>query len=219
MASRKIYYLANKEKVIASHKIYALENKEKLSEDRKAYYLENKEHITQYNQQYYLDNKEELDAACRANDLLHASERANYRVTHKEEMSVRSKEHYRVNKVDIIARCNAYAAERAKVDPLFKMANDIRHRIHDVLKAKSWRKNSHFSEYIGCSLEELKAHLENQFTEGMTWYNHTRDGWHIDHIVPLSSAKTLEEFYKLCHYTNLQPLWADDNLRKGKKLI
>jgi hypothetical protein len=53
----------------------------------------------------------------------------------------------------------------------------------------------------------------------MCWENYGKYGWHIDHIVPLSSAKTEEEIYKLCHYTNLQPLWSTDNLSKGCKLF
>lgn len=72
---------------------------------------------------------------------------------------------------------------------------------------------------MGCSSEFLKEYLEKQFTEKMSWENHGFYGWHIDHIVPLSSAKTEEEVYKLCHYTNLQPLWAEDNLKKGDKIL
>ena len=63
--------------------------------------------------------------------------------------------------------------------------------------------------------EFLKEHLESQFIDGMGWDN--RVEWHIDHIIPLSSAKTEDELYRLCHYTNLQPLWAEDNLKKGNK--
>ena len=51
----------------------------------------------------------------------------------------------------------------------------------------------------------------------MNWKNHSVKGWHVDHIKPLSSAKNYEDFKKLCHYTNLQPLWAKDNLIKGDK--
>jgi len=53
----------------------------------------------------------------------------------------------------------------------------------------------------------------------MSWENYGRNGWHVDHIIPLSSAKTEEEIYKLCHYTNLQPLWEVDNIKKGNKII
>jgi hypothetical protein len=59
-------------------------------------------------------------------------------------------------------------------------------------------------------------HLESKFVDGMSWDNRSR--WHIDHIMPLASAKTEEELVALCHYTNLQPLWAAENLRKSDKL-
>ena len=78
-------------------------------------------------------------------------------------------------------------------------------------------KNKTF-EIIGCSKEFLKEHLEKQFTDGMTWENYGFYGWHIDHIIPLSSGKNEDEIYKLCHYTNLQPLWWFDNLSKGSKI-
>ena len=74
-------------------------------------------------------------------------------------------------------------------------------------------------DLIGCSPLKLKEHLEEQFTEGMCWENHGLFGWHIDHIIPLSSAKNDDELKKLCHYTNLQPLWALDNILKRDKLI
>jgi hypothetical protein len=75
------------------------------------------------------------------------------------------------------------------------------------------------TEFLGCNVLELKNHLEFQFKEGMSWNNHGLFGWHIDHIKPLSSAKTEKELYILCHYTNLQPLWAKDNLSKGNKIL
>ena len=78
------------------------------------------------------------------------------------------------------------------------------------LKVTSLLSSENFSQ-------EDKEHLENQFKEGMTWHN--RSEWHIDHIVPLSSANNEEELYKLCHYTNLQPLWAEENLKKSNKIL
>ena len=87
------------------------------------------------------------------------------------------------------------------------------------LKTKKITKRNGTFEIIGCTPHELKEHLETQFREGMSWENHGEKGWHIDHIIPLSSAKNEEEIYKLCHYTNLQPLWWDENMSKGGRLM
>lgn len=74
-------------------------------------------------------------------------------------------------------------------------------------------------ELIGCSIEQLLEHLESQFQDGMTWDNYGE--WHIDHIKPCAMFDfTKEEDQRECfHYTNLQPLWAEDNLRKSDKYI
>lgn len=110
---------------------------------------------------------------------------------------------------------NVTVNNRRKNDSNFKLKELLRSRLYKATKAKSWKKNTKFNEYIGCTLEELKLHLEKQFTEGMSWDN--QGEWHIDHIIPLNSATTEEEMYKLCHYTNLQPMWASDNIRKSDK--
>ena len=70
---------------------------------------------------------------------------------------------------------------------------------------------------LGADYETAFNHIESRFKDGMTWDN--QGEWHIDHIVPLASATTEEELIKLCHYTNLQPLWAEDNLKKGDKIL
>ena len=70
---------------------------------------------------------------------------------------------------------------------------------------------------LGCDWETLKQHIESQFVDGMSWDN--RDLWHIDHIIPLASANTEKEIYALSNYKNLQPLWIEENLKKGSKLI
>ena len=72
---------------------------------------------------------------------------------------------------------------------------------------------------LGCSVEFLKQYLEFKFQSGMTWDNHSQFGWHIDHIIPLSSFDLTdrEQFLKACHYTNLQPLWWNENLSKYNK--
>jgi hypothetical protein len=71
---------------------------------------------------------------------------------------------------------------------------------------------------LGCSPQFLKEHIEKQFSDGMSW-ELVGKYIHIDHIIPLSSANTEEELYKLCHYSNLQPLWAEDNLKKSNKIF
>jgi hypothetical protein len=78
-------------------------------------------------------------------------------------------------------------------------------------------KNSKTTEMLGSEWLSVKIHIENKFTKGMNWSNYGE--WHIDHITPLAFAKTKEEIIKLCHYTNLQPLWAIDNIKKGSKII
>lgn len=112
---------------------------------------------------------------------------------------------------------------RCEKDPIYKLTCHIRKKTNSILRNKGFSKLHHLNEYIGCTIEELKIHLESRFYpnsetgELMTWSNHSIYGWHIDHIKPLSLATTVEELYKLCHYTNLQPLWAKENLSKGDK--
>lgn len=111
----------------------------------------------------------------------------------------------------------SYWVIRKESDIIYKFSNYFRSRTSKLVKNKKWKKKSKFIDYIGCDSETLINHLESKFQSGMTWENHSINGWHIDHIIPLSSAKTEEELYKLCHYTNLQPLWAHDNIKKSDK--
>lgn len=96
---------------------------------------------------------------------------------------------------------------------LYKLKQNCSRRIRECITKKTNRT----IDYLGCSINELKLYLESKFQEGMTWDNYGLHGWHIDHIIPVSSAKEDSEVYKLFHYTNLQPLWAKDNLKKSNK--
>lgn len=112
---------------------------------------------------------------------------------------------------------NEWSYNKSSTDVLFKLKKNMRSRLGLFLKNRNITKNNKTFHIIGCSPEFLKEHLEKQFVINMSWEN--RNEWHIDHVIPLSSAKTEKEILKLCHYTNLQPLWAEDNLKKSNKIL
>ena len=112
-------------------------------------------------------------------------------------------------------KINEHVRNRKLNDPIFKLRHSVGNRIRLFLNIKKVTKRNSTFEIIGCTPQELKSHLENQFKDGMSWENQGK--WHIDHIIPLSSGKNEYEIIKLCHYTNLQPLWAIDNIKKGSK--
>ena len=139
----------------------------------------------------------------------------DYRLKNKDKMIQNSKKWKKENPEKLkIQRAKKF--KRQKDNPLFILTSRLRKRLHSALKVKNFRKDSKFANYIGCSAKELKEYIESKFLDGMTWSN--KDKWHIDHIIPLSSAKTQEDIYILSHYTNLQPLWAIDNLKKASKV-
>jgi hypothetical protein len=181
-------------------KIYREQNSEVRKLTVKNWYSKN----TEYNRNYYLNNTESINK-------LHKEWYQNNKEKHREndkiwrEKNIESLREYRNNLIK----------HQRKTDPIKKLIFNVRNRITSVLRKKT--KTSF--EIVGCSPEYLKEHLEKQFIEEMSWENHGIYGWHIDHIIPLSSAKTEEEIYKLCHYTNLQPLWAKDNLQKSNKIL
>ena len=106
-----------------------------------------------------------------------------------------------------------------KQDGQFKIRKNIRDRMRSAMQGKSKSKNT--MELLGCTIEELKTHLEKQFTHGMNWDNYGKKGWHIDHILPCASFDLTdpEQQRKCFHYTNLQPLWATDNYKKKDKIV
>ena len=116
-------------------------------------------------------------------------------------------------------RGTVYARKKSQSDPQFRLARRLRTRLYGSIKTKQ-KVGSAVSD-LGCSVAELKLHLENQFQPGMTWDNWSYTGWHIDHITPLSSFDLTdrEQFLKACHFTNLRPLWAKDNLAKSGKVL
>jgi hypothetical protein len=105
------------------------------------------------------------------------------------------------------------------VDPSHRLRHYLRVRLDKALKGNF--KVGSFVRDLGCTVPELKLHLELKFQPGMSWDNwgNGPDKWNLDHIKPLSSFDLInrEQFLKACHWTNLQPLWWIDNVKKGDK--
>lgn len=169
---------------------YRKKNLEKLRLSNKKYRRENKEKVRNWKSNVYAFNAEKM--------------KAYQRKWAKE------------NPEKIRDRVKKYSAKRKKVDHLYKLKCNIRNLILQSFKNQCYRKTSKICNILGCSFEEFKSHIESQFLPGMTWEN--RSEWHIDHIMPVSMAKTYDEVVRLNHYKNLRPLWAEENLRKSDKI-
>jgi hypothetical protein len=111
---------------------------------------------------------------------------------------------------------NSYAKARKASDSLFKLSQNLRSLVSICFRNRSWSKTSKTRILLGCTYEFFQGYLAAKFLPGMTWENYGT--WHIDHIIPCASAVTSAELEALFHYTNLQPLWAVDNIKKGAKL-
>lgn len=122
------------------------------------------------------------------------------------------------NKIRLNELARAHDKKRKQEDINYKLKKLLRNRLYDALKG-NYKVGSAVRD-LGCTIEQLKLHLEYKFQSGMTWNNWTINGWHIDHIIPLSSfnLSNKEELLIACNYTNLQPMWAKDNLTKSNKL-
>jgi len=110
-----------------------------------------------------------------------------------------------------------YEKNRRKIDPLWGIKKNLRTRMWEALK--HFKKSKSTMELTGCTLEELKKHLENKFEDGMSWDNY--GVWHLDHIIACANFDLSDpEQQKICfHYTNLQPMWGENNMKKGSRLI
>jgi hypothetical protein len=181
-------------------KLYIEKNGKKI---RRRYYLKNKEKIKTIHKNYYDNNKERILTQSR-----------KYRRGNKIKIQERHRKYHQKNP----NYAKNYIKNRKNSDSLYKLICNLRSRTGMFIKEAGLKKPCRTEKLIGCSWKECRKHIENQFKENMNWDNYGYYGWHIDHIIPLSSARTKKELIELCHYTNLQPLWAKDNISKGAKL-
>jgi hypothetical protein len=175
---RKIYVEKNKDKI----KEYFIHNKDRIDEYQKEYKSMNSDAIKKYQKEYYNSNIEE-NREYRRNDQ-------------------------RNNKVER----NKREKLRRDFDDLYRLRCMVRSCLKNSIKRGGYGKNSKTIDILGCSFDELKLYIESKFEDWMNWNNHglyngeLNYGWDIDHIIPISSAKTEEDVIKLNHYMNLQPL-------------
>lgn len=121
------------------------------------------------------------------------------------------------NKERLLKDRKIYQKEKRRTDINYRLADILRSRLNGAIRG-NFKSGSAVSD-LGCSIDYLKKYLESQFKDRMSWEN--QGDWHIDHQIPLSivDLQDRESFLQVTHYTNLQPLWAIDNLRKSNKII
>lgn len=171
------------------NKLRYYKNKERLLEEKRIYSQKNKDIIKIRNRNQYSKNKEK---------------RIEYQ-----------KNYYKNNKEILRPKIAARAIKKYHSDIFYKIKSNLSIRMRKFFK----KNGSRTVDFIGCSIDELKCHLESKFQDGMSWDNYGLHGWHVDHIRPCTSfdLSKKEEQQKCFHYTNLQPLWAIDNIKKSNK--
>ena len=182
---------------------YKEDNKDKIREQIKVYNKKRKDDKKIWSE----NNKEKVN-------LSRKKWNENNKEVRKEYLIKYNKEYYQKNKKKRLDYSKSLHKIYRQNNPLFRLKYNLRRRISRFIKNKT----KSTEEILGISYNEFMIYFENKFTEGMSWDLVGRE-IHIDHIIPLSSAKDENELYKLCHYTNLQPLWAKDNLKKGDRYL
>jgi len=203
----KEYYKNNKETVLKRHKRYQENNKDKIKEYSISYTKDNKEKIKDNSKNHYISNKEKI---LKNGKLYYENNKDKVKKRHKEyEKKAETKKKRRKRN------------EKKRENPIFRLCHSVSAGISQSLKLNNLSKGGrHWEDLVGYTFEDLKTHMENLFSEGMTWDNYGK--WHLDHVTPKSLFKIKEvgdeEFMKCWALSNLQPLWAVDNLSKGNTL-
>jgi len=206
--SERQYYKNNADRAIKRTREYLERNKEKMLEWKREYsrkwYIENQEHIKEYSKKYYEENKSKE----RERSKRFFENNPDYRKQYNKKWKKLNPDYEK-----------EWLKEKREKDPGFRISKNIsRHIRESIDRCKG---GYHWEELLGFTLQELKEHLEKQFKSGMSWTNYGK--WHIDHIRPVSSfsfnSYKDKEFKECWALSNLQPLWAEDNLKKGNKLI
>ncbi len=220
----------NKDRKILMDKEYRERNKEKISQDKKEYRIKNQEKIKLRDKKYYSENIEKFKTyrennkeKIKCESKIYRDENKQYFIEkwqdyykkNKDLLNVNSKLWKEKNKVNVLEYRRKYTKERMESDLQFKLIVNNRKRVSAIFKELKISKNKSSKEILGVEIEYVINHIENQFKEGMSWENYGE--WHIDHIIPLSSANSNYELEALFYYKNTKPLWEKENLLKSNK--
>lgn len=187
--------------VIKKTKQWNKNNKEKLKEIKRKYNKKFRLQNPNYSKKYYKSNNEKINSQKQK----WVEKNINYQ-----------KEYREVNKEHISKKY----VERLEKDFIFKYSHNIRNLIRGSFKRGCkgvYKKGLKTENILGCSIDFFIEYISNKFKNGMTLENHGE--WHLDHIIPIATAQSEDELIKLNHYTNFQPLWSKENLKKGSKII
>jgi hypothetical protein len=190
---------------------------EKFAYDRK-YRERNAERLSAKKALYRSENRETLRAKAVIFWIANSHKKKLYREANKDRRSAQKRAWVAANAEHVSAYKKVYDANKMMNDLNYKLRINLRIRLATAVREGA--KAGSAVRDLGCSIEELKAHLEAKFTSGMSWENWGRMGWHIDHRKPLAAFDLTNEAQakEACHYTNLQPLWRLDNIAKGARL-
>ena len=217
---QKEYYEKNKEKVLASQKKYKENRSQELidreKESKRKWRENNRDKIKEYRERNKEIIKEKQRIRYQNNKEEYIKKSKIYRENHKEEKRLQDKRYREEHRKEL----NKKQLQRKENDPVYKLKCSVRSVLKDSFRRKKLKKNMKGEKILGCTIEYFINYLiktyENNYKEKWDW-KYLKDV-HIDHIIPLATAKTEEEVIKLCHYTNLQLLKAKDNLDKKDKL-
>jgi hypothetical protein len=211
-----------RKKRILDHTTYVANNKSKVNKYMSEWQKNNRDKVNKYSRDYVAKNKEYFKNKSKKYHRKRWDNDEEYRV----KVSNQSKERHQLlyytdefYREKYINNQMEYHKKRYESDELYKFKTVIRKVVGGAFQRMGYTKNSKSKDILGEEWIVVKEYLENKFQEGMTWENRGLYGWHIDHIIPLSEAKNEEDVVRLSHYTNLQPLWAKDNMSKSNKIL
>jgi len=183
-----------------SNRVYRRNHPDRVAAGKRQYRAAHGAEIAERDRRYREQHAEDISV-----------KKSAYKKRHREHIAAHDSAYRRAHRAEI----NAHKRRRIQTDVLYRLACNLRKRVSNALDGRT--KSAPTLALLGCSVDKCRAHLERQFVDGMSWANRT--AWHVDHIRPVASYDLSDPLQqRACfHYSNLQPLWARDNLVKGAR--